>query len=552
MENNAKEGVDLALAYAAAGYPVFPVRTENKMPWTTHGFKDASTDPEVIARWWKQRPTARVGVSVGDADVVVVDLDVKGGVDGPGNWDRASEGLSSPWEVPTPSGGKHLWFRNDGAWTTHNGFVPGVDIKTVGGYVVAYGPPPDIELPVLPLIGNREAQKPAKESIDTGDLPLSWDEILSPHGYERCGATSWVRPGKDCRDGISMAIIPELPHLIKCFSGSDELLGTEAYSKERLFQTLNPGAPLPAPKTLPGNWGQKLDWQELLTGEIPEPDWIVEPLLERGHQIAVYSQPKTGKSLLMLDMVAGLAAGRPVLGNPAREPTSVVYVDQENGRGDIREHLTNMGYKPDELVNLHYYSFPSLAMLDTEKGGQELHAVAKYHDAELVVIDTLSRVVEGRENENDTYHNLYRNTGVRLKADGIAVIRLDHAGKEDDRGMRGASAKASDVDSVWWLASVGKDQLVLTRTHQRMSHGASRVQITRADNPLRHTVEDWLDQQMKDPVADIVTQLDLDEVPVTTGWNQAYDKYKHNQHNWTQSMFKEATKRRKNQLGGTR
>jgi hypothetical protein len=386
-------------------------------------------------------------------------------------------------------------------------------------------------------------------AIDKGDLPLSWDEILKPHGYIQCSRNTWVRPEKDCSEGHSLSVDDDMPWLITNYSESDPILdhrpGFRRYSKARLFKTLNPGVPLPVNGEIPNNWGQALDWTELLSGELPDPEWLVEPLLEEGHQIAIYSQPKTGKSLLMLDVVAGLAAGKPVLGNPAREPISIVYVDQENGRRDIREHLTNMGYTDKDLVNLHYYSFPSLAMLDTEEGGKQLYAVASYHRAKLVVLDTLSRVVEGRENENDTYHNLYRNTGVRLKADGIAVIRLDHAGKDDDKGMRGASAKASDVDSVWWLSTVGTDQLVLTRTHQRMAHGNSRIPITRADNPLRHEVEDWLDQQLKDPVDDIVRQLDFDEVDVDMGWKPIYTKYGKLK-SWSQSQVQEAVKRRRN------
>lgn len=412
----------------------------------------------------------------------------------------------------------------------------------------------------------RWAEKPAtaRETLDPGpstpepvseplsapedDFPLSWAEILAPHGYTQCSPTEWMRPGKGCGEpGMSLTVMPQpdLSHIIKSFSESDPILGTRAFTREGLFKTLNPGQPLPVAKTIPPAWGQALDWEELLTGEAPKPEWLVEPLLERGDQIAVYSQPKAGKSLLMLEIAAGLAAGNPVLGNLAQEPMSVVYVDQENGRRDIRKRVTDMGYQWNQLQGqLHYYSFPSLAMLDTEQGGADLLAVATYHNADVVVIDTLSRVVEGRENENDTYHNLYRHTGVRLKAAGIAVIRLDHAGKEDDKGMRGASAKASDVDSVWWLAVVGSNQLVLTRTHQRGSEGANRVSLTRETNPLRHEVDDWLEQQMKDPVADIIQQLDLDEVDQDTGWKTVYTNYR--SHGWSQKLVQEAVKRRKN------
>ena len=51
-----------ALAYAQAGWPVLPVALEVKAPLTRHGFYDASTDPEIVARWWNEWPRARIGL----------------------------------------------------------------------------------------------------------------------------------------------------------------------------------------------------------------------------------------------------------------------------------------------------------------------------------------------------------------------------------------------------------------------------------------------------------------------------------------------------------
>jgi hypothetical protein len=56
-----------------------------------------------------------------------------------------------------------------------------------------------------------------------------------------------------------------------------------------------------------------------------------------------------------------------------------------------------------------------------------------------VVIDTVSRAIDGEENSNDTWLNQL----------GIAMIRLDHSGKDETKGMRGGSAKSGDVDAVW-------------------------------------------------------------------------------------------------------
>lgn len=251
---------------------------------------------------------------------------------------------------------------------------------------------------------------------------------------------------------------------------------------------------------------KRFDWARVFDEVDPDPEWLIDPLVERGRQVAFYSEAKAGKSLFWLEIASRLVKGEPVLNNPARKPITIVYIDQENTKADVVERLKKMGHDGSGLDRLLYYSFPDLSYLDTEVGGRELYAVARVADADLVILDTLSRVVEGDENENDTYHNFYKYTGVRLKADGIALVRLDHSGKDRAKGMRGASSKYSDVDEVWQLTADDHGIVTLNRTHSRANHGASRLVFTREDAPLRHEVEG-------EPPSDVLPQ-DQDEVMV--------------------------------------
>ena len=70
--------VDWALAYAAAGMAVFPVKADKK-PLTIHGFKDAVIDEDADPRLVDEcYPHADIGWAV-PAEIVVVDLDSKSG-----------------------------------------------------------------------------------------------------------------------------------------------------------------------------------------------------------------------------------------------------------------------------------------------------------------------------------------------------------------------------------------------------------------------------------------------------------------------------------------
>jgi hypothetical protein len=240
-----------------------------------------------------------------------------------------------------------------------------------------------------------------------------------------------------------------------------------------------------------------IDWFTLWAADSAE-EWIVEPLLPARRMIAIYSPPKVGKSLLLLEMAVAISRGTQVLGHTIDRPRRVLYVDFENDpEGDIRPRLVNMGVEPFDLENLCYLSYPSISKLDTEQGAAELVAAVQTYGCEVVVIDTVSRAIGGEENENDTWLKFYRHTGLEMKRLGVAVIRLDHTGKDETKGQRGGSAKSGDVDAVWRMARLtdGNDgqaetfRLVCEANRFPIEPGQKLLTFTRMESPLRHVVK---------------------------------------------------------------
>ncbi len=137
--------LDAALAYVGAGWPVFPCARGGKVPATGRGFHDATLDPERIAAWWTATPAANIGIATGGAGLVVVDVDAHDdGPDGWANWCALVAAHADAWpdtlEVTTPSGGQHLYFTapaGDPVRNSASKLAPGVDVRGVGGYVVA-------------------------------------------------------------------------------------------------------------------------------------------------------------------------------------------------------------------------------------------------------------------------------------------------------------------------------------------------------------------------------------------------------------------------------
>ncbi len=249
-----------------------------------------------------------------------------------------------------------------------------------------------------------------------------------------------------------------------------------------------------APQDDPGERARRLfprlDWHALWDDD-DEEEWIHEPLLAVRRLVSLYSAPKVGKSLLMLELAVGISRGEAVLGYTPTRRWRVLYVDFENDpRGDVRSRLQAMGYGPDDLDHIDYLSFPTMAGLDSERGGLELLEAVRAYGSEVVVIDTVSRAVDGEENSNDTWLGLYRHTGLKLKQAGVAAIRLDHSGKDESKGTRGGSAKSGDVDAIWRLTRVTDERFRLECTESRMQLDTKSLQLTRHRLPrLHHTVD---------------------------------------------------------------
>jgi Bifunctional DNA primase/polymerase, N-terminal len=137
-----------ALAAAAAGIPVVPLHTPlgpdrctcnracdsiGKHPRLMHGLRDASTDTEQVAQWWKMWPAANVGLCTGVV-MDVVDIDTTEGLQALLDL-LGDQGLPGP-AVATGSGGWHAWVAPTGLGN-RVGVLPGVDWRGRGGYVVA-------------------------------------------------------------------------------------------------------------------------------------------------------------------------------------------------------------------------------------------------------------------------------------------------------------------------------------------------------------------------------------------------------------------------------
>ena len=252
----------------------------------------------------------------------------------------------------------------------------------------------------------------------------------------------------------------------------------------------------------------RIDWFSVFREEPEDVRWIKEDFLEAGTLNCLFSKPGIGKSLISLEIAV----------EAVRNGLTVSYFDDENRAADIVDRLRSFRVTPDELSNFIVYNFQNLPPLDTEAGGEHLDALMETDKPDLVILDTISRMIKGSENDADTYIQLYRCSLTRLKRRGITTMRLDHVGKDSSRGQRGSSAKESDADVLWSLTRDGETQFSLECQKSRSGHiqYGTIINLTREYEPLKHVWDVQIDIPL-DRYSGIIRQMDILGLPVSLG-----------------------------------
>lgn len=250
----------------------------------------------------------------------------------------------------------------------------------------------------------------------------------------------------------------------------------------------------------------EIDWDSAFNEDFSKMDWLPGRFMERGQQVTIVGDGKVGKSLFILDWVYRAATGRAFIGDEARAPLKVLYFDRENSLRDIITRARAFGAPADNFRGrVSYRQFPrfSGALDQSEQAAREFLAIVDAIGPDAVILDTASRFIAGKENESDTWLQLYSKIHEPLKARGVACIRLDHFGKDSDKGSRGSSAKTQDVDHVWEMRRVderkqaldGMERIATTislrRTHTRSGLGEDEFTLVRRGERIKGGM--WLD-----------------------------------------------------------
>jgi hypothetical protein len=489
--------LDAALAHAGAGRPIFPCGPDKK-PLTPHGFKDATTDPATITRWFTRYPTALIGMPTGLPSktlVIDVDNDPATGKDGDASLSTLEQKhgkLPPTVETQTPRRGRHLIFRHPGREyhvVTNAGVLgPDLDVRGDGGYVIL----PPSRLPdgrcyqwegsSDPDEGVKAAEppswlvalvtRPQREQGPAKGAPVTEGASLIPEGQRNDMLFRLARSlrAKGLTEaGIAAAL--EAENAARCVpplptgevrriaeSGASVAPGLSAkYTARKTIQeppewhlVLPPYYDsAPNPTDVPEGERFALITPEELCTRVPGEYFIKHVLPAQGVAV-VYGPPKSGKTFLVLDMIAAVVEGRSWFGHRTRS-CPVVYVGLE-GEGGLsqrwRAYKTVCGGQ-QQAAALRFITDSVSLMSATDIEALAAAIQAGGCAGGIVVIDTLNAASPGAdENSSVDMGRIVAGAKMLQRLLGGLVFLVHHAGKDQTRGLRGHSSLSGAVDVI--------------------------------------------------------------------------------------------------------
>lgn len=299
----------------------------------------------------------------------------------------------------------------------------------------------------------------------------------------------------------------------------------------------------------------RLDLVALLQADRPPREWVVDGLIPAGASVALVAPAGTGKSLLLLALCIAVARGQRTFAGLRVTGRRVLLVDMENTQDDLADRLQALGVTPDtaveldQLVTIH---LPPLAPLDAAIGGVELAAILDAYDVQpgdVVVLDSLQRVINGAENDSDTMRAYYRHTAVMLKRRGVTVIRTDNTGKDTDKGARGTSGKRDDVDVELVLtADAEHPERLRIRPGKARVTGIQPVVVNRVIDDDGRLTYSTAGDPFRVAVADAHRALDDLQVPTDAGERKAAEAVKAAGRKVVRAALRVAVKERRDPL----
>lgn len=495
--------LDAALAWAARGFRVFPLAEGTKDQPLCSFSKEATNDEAWVRAWWQDPATGQSrnhNIGVLTTDMVVVDIDVRGGKPGLSNF-LSMVGLFDTLTIRTPSGGLHCYYTGPdsvGLQGKH-GLGDGLDIRSHANYVVAPGS--------FTRAGPKTAEGFYQVEIDLpmAPVPAPVAVRLRPP-LTRANAASYTldeTPGLVAR-AIAFLASPQAPAAVQGDAGDDTTYRTACrlrdlgMSEQGAFALLlthwnDKCLPPWDPEELQakvenaynyatgavGQLSPETHFANLQIPEVPAPEpvgqgvfafgnaldvgalaprpWLMTPILMRRHVSVLVGAGGAGKSVMSIEIAAHLAMGQTFMGfAPRGGPTRSIVYDEEDDLEEMSRRLWAICQQfkfPYEQVRgrIVLLSRKQLPLRVTEGDPPQIHAehcralveAASPHDVGLIVLGPFVAIHGTSEDDNVKMSFVMGVLREIAEAADVAILLGHHVSKPS-----GGNSRAGDAYSA--------------------------------------------------------------------------------------------------------
>ncbi len=191
----------------------------------------------------------------------------------------------------------------------------------------------------------------------------------------------------------------------------------------------------------------------MIEPEAPIP-WLVEPIITMGDRALFYGEWGSLKTWLLMSLALCLAAGYPWVGHfPVKQRFRVLYIDEEMNRRRFKKRLKQlaegMGIALEDDLAIRLLSRPGLKFDDPAKTRMWLATVVKEFEPDVIIIESLRRVLKGSENDAEAIARFWEAVDPLVADEHRTVIVSHHMRKPRSKseGTRHRASGNTDIQA---------------------------------------------------------------------------------------------------------
>lgn len=197
--------------------------------------------------------------------------------------------------------------------------------------------------------------------------------------------------------------------------------------------------------------GRLITFHTIMEEPLQPIDWLVEKLIPAGNRGVIFGEYGSFKSWFLLDLAIHVAAGRALFGQfSVPQSRKVVFIDEEMSERTLRRRVKLLA----EGAGLHTEDLPFRAVshagirFDGEQVRQLLQELQEEgFDPDVIVVETLRRVIEGSENDAEDVSKFWHNV-LPIFGAGKTLLVSHHMRKPGTMGPGDSRHRASGSTDI--------------------------------------------------------------------------------------------------------